>query len=616
MTVELNDRDVRDTDLLDAVRSHLHPDRAAAVLVRTPADPASPELLAVLAGDAAARSEHVSLPLPAGGAARVELLPMASLDALAAKVGRNLRSVPGSSLIRFGRLPAAGDGGRPSLPAVRPSSPPLLPLADAIARTVPLLERFRPRWRGSVKLSYITVSEHVLIEKLQTWRSLDGAARLDPFWERLHASGLPLQLALLYVATFYRSLEDVEGMTGVHMSTAVALAARIAFAQLGRALAGAEGALRNSEQAMLEWARTRGPEVEAEFARGLFPDVAAVDAHVQWLRDTQASHIRGLRRNWLFRLLLREADRWVDTNAAPALKRNLRDDEYVAPPVPRDTAALDATLDQYRTSAADLAAMTPCADDAAIRITGSIAEGWGHARSDLDLIVLTSDVPALPSISASIVEGHYECKLGSTPAGNGVWVEYLTDEVLDRLADWTAGTRADLTGEPEGAVERLRAVRSSPMARLVHRSMLSLPLRDGACARGWEERLSVETYAAAMVTSNLLEYWVLRRRAEAYAARDSLSALALGRRAWSYALLALLASRGTFVWGGERWIPSGLARLGDPDLAARARRGLLPAPDESGAAYLAWLDEQVRGILGAIRLPDSEGWAARAGALE
>jgi hypothetical protein len=600
-----------ESTLLEAVRERVG--RPVAVLVRTPVDPAGPELLAVLEDGPPGDPAHVPLRLPDGGGARLETVSLAGLDAIAAKVGRNLRSVPGTSLIRFGSLPA-GDGRRASLPGLRPSGAPLRLLASAASRSIPVLERFRPRWRKGVKLSYMTLGELGLIEKLQSWRTLDGGPGLEPFWRRLHASGLPLQIALLYTGTFSRSLEDVEGMTGVHMASAVALAARIAFAGLARTIAASRGALRSSDQALLEWARTQGPELHGEFVRGLFPDPDRIDAHVEWLREVQARHLGELRRNWLFRILIHEADRWVETNAAPAERSNLGDAEYVPPPVPSGTDALDGVLERYGTSTADLVAMVPCPPDAAIRLTGSIAEGWGHARSDVDLVVLTSTIPELTSVSASVAEGHYESRLGATPAGNGVWVEYLDDRLLDRLGAWADEAAADLRAEPELAAGRLRGVRSSPMARLYHRAMRSLVLRDGESGRRWEARLPAETYASAMVASHLLEHRELERQAGAWAAADPVAALLAARRAWSHALLALLASRGTFVWGGERWIPSAIARLGDPDLAVRARRGLLPAAGGDAAAYLAWLREQDGWILDAIaeRVPRAEAWAARA----
>jgi hypothetical protein len=126
------------------------------------------------------------------------------------------------------------------------------------------------------------------------------------------------------------------------------------------------------------------------------------------------------------------------------------------------------------------------------------------------------------------------------------------------------------------------------MARLVQRATLAPALHEGPAAAEWRRRLPAETYTAVMVTSYLLEYRALADRAQASVAEDPLAAVTMARRAWEHLLMALLAGDGTFVWSW-RWIPAGILRLDDESLAADARRGLFPTPNEPAATYVDWI---------------------------
>ena len=447
-------------------------------------------------------------------------------------------------------------------------------LADVLSRAMPLAERLARRGRKkNPELSQVTPEDITLLEKLQNWRLARGGDAMAPIFAKLAESQLPLFLSLLFVGISHRGVEDVEGMTGLHMQSAVAIAARNVYLDLARARAAKDGMIRFSDAGVCVWQSEHRQLDMAGFLRGAFPGAEGVDEHIVWLRDQEREFVEEASAHWLTRFFLRWSARWIESDLRPTTQRSVPDHAYRPRNAPTGRGDVEAALAAYATSVDDLLAMIPRSDDASVRIAGSVAEGWNHARSDIDLVVLTDSVPVLPFRAVSGVAGHIECKCGVTPAGHNVWIEYMAEPFRSALQSWQL-ENSQAMGAPESmwAAHRLRALWASPMARSFHRAILSVALREGAAQARWSTSLSIEDYTGSVVLSHFLRYRAGRSEAAAHASTHALAALAAARTAYEHLLLALLASRSRFLWH-RKWIPVALVTIGERAGFCRGRGG-------------------------------------------
>jgi predicted nucleotidyltransferase len=429
----------------------------------------------------------------------------------------------------------------------------------------------------------------------------------------LNERAFETQLAIMFFIAIDRGIEDVEGMSGHHMASSVAATSRVSFRFLGQALAAFHGAVRVSDEGMLAWSAESGAALDV--VRGLFPDADHVDDQLEWLR-TAARHVAStMCTNAAVRVIVPPLARWFPANIQKSVSRQVPDAVYRAPRPPTTAGEVDVLLREYGTSIDEILARLPLSDDAAVRLAGSIAEGHGHPRSDIDLIVLVRDLPQASFSAVDLFAGHREMTPGATRTGNLIGVEYLTDRALADLR-----RRQD---EYERALELLASDGRSRAARVqawqwlrslhgwaggekyVSMALMTPVLRDGSTAAHWTRALSLETWCSAMIVSHLLEHERLWLRAQMHRAGHPTVAAAFGRGAWEQLFQAYLVSRGTVRWK-PRWILDAVRQLDDPPLFACARRAIFPRPDEA-EPYLRWTEREAPSLIGRIaeQAPDA-----------
>jgi hypothetical protein len=564
----------------------------------------------VISPASSADSRHLAASAGVDAELWIEVQPHAVLDRLVAKAAANMAGVPGLNLLGRGRLHGRDRQSRDESLRGLPRSPLLAGALAGVAGGLLAAAATMPRRSGSPKVSvaYITDVELQLLERLQTWRLVQGRARMDDFWSALNQHRLAFQLVVSHLMNVDGGLSDVEGMTGIHMASSVATTSRFLMESLAQAVAAARGHVRTSEAGILEWAEESDPRVFDDCVRGLFPVPQDIDRHVRWLRRTIDAYRRELARHWLLRLLQPASAKWVPADLTPTARRNIPDAQCEVRPPPASSAEFDRMLRTYSTSIADLLRRFPVPADASVYVTGSLADGRGHARSDIDLIVVSGSAPPAGFDIVSATAGHYEFQVGTTPNRNLICVEFMTDPLLATLRAWQAqGTdalRTLTTAEASpyarlAAEERLRSLNNlDRLASYFHRAMMSLPLREGDAGARWRSVLSVDDFTAAVVSSHLLEFGARMRHAMGAQRTHELAAVARARYAWEELLLAYLASQGSVIWR-RRWIVHALAQLGDVALAETAKRGLLPRVSDAGS-YIDWIQSQSVAVMARI----------------
>jgi hypothetical protein len=554
-------------------------------------------ILAVTARDLGARPATATIVYGSGGPIWTELISATVLEALVAKVKGNVTSLPPLRFLQQVRQ-RRGGGRRGELRPLRASRWPALLAASAVSRLmVPAALVGKAKTRA-VRVSELAEWEVELLQRLQTWRVIQGQARLDAFWTSLDEWMLALQLTLVGNVYVNRFLEDVEGMCGVHMSSAVATAAVIANRGIGQAVAAFHGAMRTSEDALLSWSARADPQLHEDLLRGFFPDPDQMDAHLHWLRAAVARWRDWLQRHWVPRLVMPLVGRSIPSDTSATNQRSLPDGDYRIRKPPATVAEVDRLLRDYATSVEALLEMIQAPADGSVRLVGSLAEGHGHPRSDIDLVVLlrTTHVGSLPGVSTTA--GHSEVAVGKTPTNTHVAVDFLTDASLATLRDWQdenaraldvlAADRPQPLDRIVPALGRLRAIHAQGrLAKLFQRAMFGVVLRDGDASTPWRDTLSVPLFASALVFAHYTEYRALWRRVELSPTPRTPGVMLIARAACVELLLAYLAGRGRFLLR-RRWLLPAIAELDDPTLLAFARRAIFPRPTDV-ESYLDWL---------------------------
>lgn len=184
----------------------------------------------------------------------------------------------------------------------------------------------------------------------------------------------------------------------------------------------------------------------------------------------------------------------------------------------------------------------------AVYVAGSLVRGWGNARSDLDVYVVTTDPwpgeassVSHVSVSPPTVPTH-AFEVGGRRWDVEYWLERQVDALLDAVA-WEAfesgrGSAASLSKHEIAFMQRL------PFSLVVEGSE-------------WVARRSREFDASAVKTMIAVEaLYQLDLLAEdavgMLAAGDTESAVLAARQAFGYAIEALLASHGEFN-EQEKW---------------------------------------------------------------
>jgi len=510
---------------------------------------------------------------------RVEHIAASVLAATLRKVRKNASALPGFALAARA-LDKGADAQRPA-PLMRSWWTSRI-AADAALAALARLHRFTSK--QEIAVEHLSETELSFIECWFTWSVTHGEHLHRELACALVEGGLSFQLALFHAVQLQRSREDVEGMLNWHAPATVAMIARTAFQHVARARAAAQGVPASSEEGLC-WS-TRGAQLSPSWlGRGFSPDPKQLDTDLGWLRKCIDDELEQLRQSWQFRLFWGASNLEVHSNTAPPQ----------SPPVaakvrgvPRSKAELDESLVRYGTSAAELLARVPALSaDSAVALVGSVAEGLGHPRSDLDLIVLVSELPEHKGRSMSIASGHFECYAGVTSTGHSVCIEYLSDLGLSLARGWFEGCESALTGtgfdsDLDGASEILRRARSSPIAKLAQRAAFGLNLRQGPAGERWRAAFPATRYAEVLTESHLVEASRQELRARRWlAAGELLAANCAARLSWEHTLLALLSSRQHYVWS-SRWIVPWLKRALDATTAEAFIEELFPRPLDAG----------------------------------
>jgi len=542
-----------------------------------------------------------------GAAVLVEHRRATEILDLVEKLEHNARGLP--LIKRFGGAIGKQRAPAQALLALQPvgKSAALLRMAGDL---VALLARASKRWgrkSSGVSLRYLTDAELDLLGRLCTGIALQhDVATTAALQERLEACRAPLQLLLTHSIYLFRRLEDIDGMSGISLPAAVLASARTAYLEVLRAHFAARGCPVFDEATLLESCRRENGPLYAEALRGSFPNPRSAPEHFAWLNALCEERLAEWSQHVIFRLVVRLASKWNPSNRSSAGEQQRTPDEDGQGGKLDARSHVDRALRNFGVTASELLNRPPgIKTDDTICLTGSLPEGNAHPRSDIDLIVLTHELPEISQPRMQAAPGHMECFCGHTPGGHKITAEYFAYSTLTGLTGWLeekyallrdAGTEQELLTREY----QLRTVLTDPQARLLYRAGLSFPLKEEGAGKQWRSGLRIDQFTELLTSVHLSRFWSWLARAAALTATSCEAAtVARLRAAYEHLILAYLASRGQFLWS-RRWILSAVARHCDRRMLDSTSAGFFPAPDHPGQ-YRAQLLARYRELAAEMR---------------
>jgi hypothetical protein len=511
---------------------------------------------------------------PDGTMVLVEHRCAREISGLIDKLEYNARSLP--LLKRFGGSAANAE---PAAQATIPLAPvgksrPLLRFGvDVVALLVRVSKRSGGAKSSGVSLRYLTDAELDLLGQLCAGVLLQHeTATTSALKERLDTCRAALQLLLTHSIYLFRRLEDIDGMSGTALPAAVLASARTAYLELLRANFAARGCPVFDEATLLELARRESGPLYAEALRGTFPTQERASLHFDWLNALCVQRIAEWSQHAIFRLTVHLASRWNPSNRSATGAESRKSEDESGGKDANAREYVERSLRNFGATVADLVSRPPgIKGDDTVCLTGSLPEGNAHPRSDIDLIVLTAELPVISQPRMEAAPGHMECHCGHTPGGHKITAEYFDHSCLRRLVDWLERKHQLLSGADteEDLFTReyqLRAVLTDPEARLIYRAGLSFPLKEDGAGKQWRGSLRVDRFTELMTSAHLSRFWSWLTRADALSGSSGDAATIVRlRTAFEHLVLAHLASRGQFLWS-RRWILVAVSRCYDRNM--------------------------------------------------
>ncbi len=557
-----------------------------------------------------------------GKRVRIQIVPESELKGISGKLASNCAAIPGFAMLAKASIdfPAHEDfllreHDSRRLPCLRKSRDSWHWMADLVGSILSALGRFG---RGSMQVRYLSESEISLIAKMQNWILLQGKEEAGPWLQRQVEYGISLQFILMHMVFLQRCLEDVNGMIGTRSPASVLISARTGFLQLARAMLAAQGFLLDSESMLLRKGSALAKQMRVILLRGSFPSLEDADDYLDWFHAEVESQTRLLNACAPLKLLLKQICTFVKSDIGRNRVKACGPRPYVYPKFPAGREAMDSILSEYATSGGTLLnGIQQLKPEDSVILSGSIAAGLGHPRSDLDLMVMTRSLPEIRANGVTVANGHMECYCPPTAKGNAVCGEFLSLDLLTDVSSWWARIESALTearedgGESSPSGRLIQAGKASPYAKLVDRVLNGFPLQKGAFQSTWELSLPREKFASFLRFSHLLEgqQW-LRKAGNHGLGEECIQETVLdARMAWESLLSAYLAGRGISIWS-KRWLPEELGRVEDAELLRLGLAGLFPEP--AGAGYLEWVVRHQHILIGKMETDKDfpEAWNA------
>lgn len=530
----------------------------------------------------------------ANSVVEIQIIPRQTLDGLLQKLETNVQRVPGLSLMLKASAALTGYAAPSHDDA---ASCRLTPIASSGALTNFLVETIAADRRSSIRrlgkkkghgvsVRYLNDAEFRLLEVFASWSMIQGSDTITEALRRMNQVNASLQLTLIHLLFLQRIIEDVNGMRGIRMASAVLMSARGAFFQLAKAMASAAGCPIVDEPNLLDWAyKTGDDELQARFLAGFFPDPAQADRHLDWLHQTATTFSEQIKKNWLVRLGMSQILRFVKADTQHSEQPNISDDQYQSPRPVDSKERLQEVFGVYGVSPSEVLSTVPHLDaDDAVHLVGSVADGFGHFRSDIDLIVLTRQLPQLEVDTVSLWEGHLECYCGVTPTGNPICAGFISEDLLKQLRDWGHGFHRHLHGPYEDvnsllkSADAVREAKAHPWARLMHRATRGVLLRDAAIRAEWEEKLPFTLLTDLLTCSHLVDFFKnLNQYEDTLSMSTEAASIVRLRLAFEHLLYSFLAHHGQVLWT-KRWLPEMMMRVDCEVNAIDVKAGLFPRP--------------------------------------